>query len=223
MKKSAFFTLAAAAALLAGSSAAKAVLADPAAVTPLDTFTFEITGSNSTSGLGYVLGSVETGVFGTTTTFAGAGVDGQNYTLTSSEAISGSTATDTVTVSTPTSFINEATYNGTTITALSLLIGDPNTLDFSTAITGVTGSGIYSTATTLALTPSSTLSNGGKSLMATEGINSGTSAIYTFGVHSFTYTITSAVPEPSTFAFAGIGALALGTVILRRNRRQAAL
>ena len=226
MKKATFFTLAAAAALLlAGSSAAKAAVAEPAAVTPLDAFSFDIVGSNSTSGMGYVLGSVETPLFGLTLTYTGAGVDGQNYTVTSSETTSGSKVTDTITVSTPTDFINESTYDGTTITALSLVIGNPNTLDFSSSLSGVTATGsvLYSTSSTLALTPSTTLSNNAESLSATEGVNYGTNAISPLDVRSFTYIITYAIPEPSTFAFAGIGALALGTVFLRRNRRQAAL
>ena len=225
MKKAAFFTLAAAAALLAGSSAAKAAIASPAAVTPLDGFSFDIVGSNSTSGVGFVLGPVETALFGLTVTYNGAGVDGQNYTVTSSETTSGSKVTDTITVSTPVDFINESTYNGTTITALSLAIGSSNTLDFSSPLSNITttGSGLYSTNTTLTFTPSTTLSNNSESLSATEGINSGTTAITGYDVRSFTYIITYAVPDPSTYAFAVIGALALGTVFLRRNRRQAAL
>ena len=226
MKKSTFFTLTAAAALLASSSAAKAVIAEPAAVTPLDAFSFDIVGSNSTSGMGYVLGSVETALFGLTLTYTGAGVDGQSYTVTSSETTSGSKVMDTITVSTPTDFINESTYNGTLINALSLNIGNPNTLDFSSPVTGATATGsiLYTAAnTSFTLTPSTTLSNNSESLSATEGVNAGTSAITGLDVHSFTYIITYAVPEPSTFAFAGIGALALGTVFLRRNRRQTAL
>ena len=225
MKKATFFTLATAVALLAGSSAAKAAIANPAAVTPLDGFSFDIVGSNTASGIGYDLGPVETALFGLTTTYVGAGVDGQNYTVTSSETTSGSKVTDTITVSTPVDFINESTYNGATITALTLNIGDPNTLDFSSALTGITTSGstLYSTASTLALTPSTTLTNGAESVSATEGVNYGTNAISPLDVRSFTYVITYAVPEPSAYALAGIGALALGTVLLRRHRRQAAL
>ena len=222
MKKAALFTLAAAT-LLAGASASQAIVADPSLVTPGDTFSFDIVGSNSTSGTGYVLGSVLTATFGVPTTFTGAGYDGQNYTVLSTETTNGSTVTDTVTVSTPTNFINEAAINGTTITALTFNLGVGNTLDFSAPLTSSTstGSGIYSTNTTLALTPATTLSANLKSLSATEGINSGTTAINGFTVHSFTYSISYAVPEPSTYAVVALGTLALGTVLARRHRRQA--
>ncbi len=219
MKKTSFlFRIAAAAALLCGASATKAANLNLSTVTPLDGFSFDIVGSNSTSGMGYVLGPVETALFGVTTTYTGAGIDGQNYAVTSSETTANSKVTDTITVSTPTNFINEATYNGITITALTLNIGTPNTLDFTSALTGVTasGSGLYSTATTLTLTPQTTLSNGATSLSATEGINSGTTAITGFNVRSFTYVISYAVPEPSTWAMMGLGLVA-GAVVIRRR------
>ena len=218
MKKTAFLFTAAAAVLLAVSPSVKAANLNLSTVTPLDGFSFDIVGSNSTSGQGYVLGPVETALFGLTTTYTGAGIDGQNYTVTSSETISNSRVTDTITVSTPTNFINESTYNGLTITALTLNIGTPNTLDFTSVLTGITttGTGLYSTASTLALTPQTILSNGGTSLSASEGINSGTTAITGFNVRSFTYVISYAVPEPSTWAMMGLGLVA-GAVVARRR------
>ena len=241
MKKATFFTLAAAAALLTGTSAAKAAVASPALVTPGDTFTFDIAGFNSTSGVGYVLGTGETTTFGTTQTFTAAGYNGQNYTITSGETVSGLTTTDTFTVSTPTNFLTTANVSGTKITALQLDIGDANsgvgvatganTVDYSLAVTGNTqaGSILYGTTnTSFALTPTTTLSNNNLSLAAVEGVNYGSTAISGLAVHSFTYSVTyntvpTAVPEPSAYAAAAAGALVLGTVLMRRHRRQAAL
>ena len=229
MKKSMFFTLATVVALLAGSSAASAALAAPAAVVPLDTFAFDVVGYSSTSGIGYILGSVETATFGTTTTYTGAGVDGQNITVTSAETISGTKTTDTITVSTPTSFILEATDNGTTINGVEFNIGvGGNTLDYALPITGATATGslLYSTSTSYTLSPITSLSNNFESLAATEAISINGGTVSSLAIHSFTYSITYntlPVPEPSTYAAAAFGALALGTVFLRRNRRQAAL
>ena len=225
MKKSTFLTLGTAVALLAGASAAQAAIADPAAVTPLDTFTFDIVGYNSTSSIGYVLGSVETATFGLTTTYTGAGVDGQNITVTSAESVSGTKTTDTITVSTPTSFILEATDNGTTINGVEFNIGvGGNTLDYALPITGATATGniLYSTSTSYTLSPITSLSNNSESLAATEAISVNGGTVSSLAIHSFTYSITYntlPVPEPSTYAAAVIGALALGTVLLRRNRR----
>ena len=110
MKKTTFFTLTAAAALLTGTSAAKAAIASPSLVTPGDTFTFDIAGFNATSGVGYILGTGgQTATFGMTQTFTAVGANGQDYTMTSGETINGLTTTDTFTVTTPTSFLTTTT------------------------------------------------------------------------------------------------------------------
>ena len=237
MKKSTFFTFAAVAMLLADTSAAKASIASPALITPNDTFTFDIAGFNST-GVGYILGSDETATFGTTQTFATAGYNGQAYTISSSEAIGAATTVDTITVSTPTNFLTSTTVNGTTITILQFDLGDANSgvtsgaanpLNYLTPVTGATSSGyiLYSTANTqFNLTSAPTVITP-TSLSDAEGVNDGTTAISGLAIHQFTLTISyptlALIPEPSTYAFVGLGALSLGTVFLRRNRRQAAV
>ncbi len=229
MKKATFFTLAAAT-LLAGSSAAKAAIADPAAVTPGDTFSFDISGFNSAGTIGYLLTPDETATFGATTTFAAAGINGQDITITSGETVNGLTTTDTFTVSTPTSFITTAKVSGTTIAAVQFDIGNANaggnTVSYSLPVTGYsnTGNVIYGASnTSFTLTSTPVLTNGAESLAVAEGVNFGAAAS-TAAPHSFTFSITyntipTAVPEPSTYAAAGVGALALGTVLLRRKRQ----
>ena len=227
----------AALAVLTGFSPAARASADlilPNLVTPNDTFTFAIAGFNSTSGVGYILGSGETAVFGTTQTYTAAGYNGQDYTITSSETVNGGTTTDTFTVSTPTNFLTTTSVNGTKITALQFDLGDANsgvgvatganTVDYSLAVTGNTQTGniIYGTAnTSFTLNPTTTLTNNGLSLSAVEGVNTGTTAISGLAIHSFTYSVTyntvpTPAPEPSTWAMLGLGAAGLGVVLRRR-------
>ncbi len=241
MKKSfVLSTVAAAFALLAGSSAAEASVVEfsvpqvqPELVTPNDTFTFDYSGYNSTSGTGYILGG-GTATFGTPLTLATGGVNGQSLTLTSTETVNGLTTTDTFTLTTPTNFITTTTVNGTKITALQFDIGNansgvipgaPNTVDYALPVTGNTQTGgiIYNTATTFALTPTTTLTNNGLSLAAVEGVNDGTTAISTLAIHSFTYSVTyntipTVVPEPSTMALGALGLAGCAATILRRRR-----
>ena len=241
MKKSTFFTFAAAA-LLASTSAAMAAAPEPELVTPGDTFTFDISGFNATSGVGYVLGTGGlTATFGDTETFAAAGANGQAYTITTGEAVNGLTTTDTFTVTTPTNFLTSTTVNGTKITALQFDIGDANsgvgvttganTVDYSLPVTGNTTAGTYTySGGTFSFTtgPTATLTNSNESLSLVEGINSGTTAISNYAFKGFSFSITyntipALVPEPSTYAAAAVGALALGIVLQRRNRRSAVL
>ena len=238
MKIKGLLLAAASAALLATFtvSAAYADLAFPhvSAVNPGDTFTFDYAGFNSTSGTGYILGG-STATFGTPLTLATGGVNGQSLTLTSTETVNGATTTDTFTLTTPTNFITTTTVNGTTITALQFDIGNansgvipgaPDTVDYALPVTGNTQTGgiIYNTSSTFALTPTTTLTNGGQSLAAVEGVNDGTTAISSLKVHSFTYSVTyntlpTAAPEPSAFVLGGIGLL--GAVGFARRRKAA--
>ncbi len=187
--------------------------------------------------MGYILGG-GTATFGTPLTLASGGVNGQSLTLTSTETINGLTTTDTFTLTTPTNFLTTTTVNSTKITALQFDIGNANsgvipgaanTVDYTLPVTGNTQTGgiIYSASnTTFALSPATTLTNNGLSLAAVEGVNDGTTAISTFAIHSFTYSVTYntipvLVPEPSTYAALALGTLALGTMMVRRSRRTA--
>lgn len=185
-------------------------LAD-AVVVPGDPFTFAIAGFNSTSGTGYILGSGHVATFGTTQTFTAAGVNGQDYTITSSEIVGATSTTDYFKITTPTNFLTTTTVSGTTITALQFDIGDGNSgvgvatgadpVNLVTPITSdsVTGSSVYGTANTVfTLTPTATLATGGLSFTAAEGVNAGTTAISTFAFHEFDFSITYANPAAAT-------------------------
>ena len=231
MKKTTLFTLAAAAALLTSTSAARAVVTvpEPSIIAPGDTFTFDIAGFNTTSGTGYILGSDLTATFGTTQTFTAAGYNGQDYTITSSEAIGATTAVDTITVTTPTNFLTTTTVNGTTITDLQFDLGDSNSgsnpLNYLTAVTGATSTGymVYGSANTqfnLTSTPTVITST---SLSDVEGVSTGTTAISGFAIHQFTLTISypslAAAPEPSTWALSVLGLVGCAGVVLRRRSK----
>ena len=236
MKKSTFFTLAAA--LLAGTSAAQAGNpAAPLVVVPLSTFTFDVSGFNSAGTTGYLLTPDETTTFGTTQTYTAAGINGQNITITSSETVGVSTTTDTFTVSTPTSFLTTSKVNNTTIAEIQFDIGDANagggTVNFAAPVpAGYTDSAylLYEGTTTFSYTPATSVNvftNNNESLAVGEGVNFG-SAISAYSPNTLSYSLTYATvplaaPEPSTYVTAALGALALGTVLLRRNRRSTGL
>ncbi len=203
----------------------------PALVTPADTFSFDIAGFNSNSGVGYLLTPQETATFGVPMTFTAAGINGQDITITSGETIGATTTTDTFTVSTPTNFLTTTTVNGTTITALQFDIGNSNSgsnpVNVLLPISSYTAAGniLYGASnTSFTLTPATTLGTNNLSYAASEGVNTGTSAISTIAVHSFTYSITylTAAPEPSPFAAFGIGLLGLATLALKARKRQVA-
>lgn len=201
-----------------------------------DTFTFSIAGFNSSTGQGYILGSGLSTTFGGTQTFAAAGINGQAYTITTSEVVGATTTTDYFKITTPTNFLTSTTVNGVTITALQFDIGTANSgvgvatgadvVNFSLPITSYTSTGniVYGANNTVfTLTPTVTLTSGGLSFTAAEGVNTGTSAISTFAVHEFNFSITYAnpVPEADTWAMLAAGLGVMGFVVRRSRKAQA--
>jgi len=224
--------------VLAAAAALSFTHAASAGVVPGDTFTVSIAGFNSAGTTGYILDSGISTIFGTTASFAATGVNGQTYTVSSSEVVGASTTTDYFKVSTPTNFLTTSKVNGTTITALQLDIGtansgvgvatgaDPVNLTDPIASYTATGNIVYGTSNTVfALTPSVTLTNGGLMITAAEGVNTGTSAISGVAVHEFDFSITYAnpvpVPEPSSWAMLFAGLAVTGLVVRRTRRAQA--
>lgn len=200
----------------------------PDLVTPGDTFSFSLAGFNSASGQGFLLFTPQNVAFGTTQTYMGLGPNGQDITISSSETVGATTTTDTFTLSTPTNFLTTTTFGGITITALQFDLGTANsgsnTVSLVLPITSTTSSGsILFSGGTFALTPTVTISAGGSAYAGVEGVNSGTSAISTFAVRSFTLTVNYAtVPEPSTLAFVSLGLAGAGIMIVARRRRTVA-
>lgn len=201
----------------------------PGAATPLDTFSFTITGFgvNDTNGV-YLFGSA-TGTFGLTQTFTGSGpTAGQTITLTSSETVNATTTTDTITVSASTSFapVGTTDANGGTLMRVEFELGTTNagknTLDFLTPLASPTyaGSVTYGDNQTGTFVPGGvTLSNNNRSLSVSEGFYRTNSDVTIANVRSFTFAVTSSnVPEPSTWAalVAG-GTLSWLGVALRRR------
>jgi hypothetical protein len=84
-----------------------------ASVIPGDTVDVDVVAFNNTTNLVvYVVRPLDI-TFGTTNTYAGGDVNGQNVTVSSSEVIGGTTTTDTLVISVPTNFdVNSSAYNG---------------------------------------------------------------------------------------------------------------
>lgn len=226
MKKTVFlFSFVTSIAMLVALPAAKAIEA-PDLVTPADTFSFDIGGFNSASGVGYLLTPDETATFGTTQTFVAAGINGQDITITSSETIGANSTTDTFTVTTPTNFLTTKSVNGTTITAMEFDLGNDNSgsdmVSLELPIRSYTSTGgiIYGPGNFQnALTPGVTLGTGRMSYSAAEAASNDTTAVSDLAIHQFTFSITytNAVPEPSTWALVGIGLIA-GAVTVRHRK-----
>ena len=218
-------TFAAAAVLLSGSPAAEALVA------PGTSFNFDLAGFNLSQTTGYFLTAQSlTATFGTSKTFTGAGYEGQDISITSSETLGATTTTDTFTVSTPTNFLTDATINGTTISDLELNIGDVNSggavaVVYPITSYSATGSVIYGpvgSPSTGAIAPNTMLGPGGDSYGVAEGFNTGsaTTPASSYDAHTFTYSITYntiPVPEPSTWAILSIGASVVVMAIRRRR------
>lgn len=223
-----------------GLAAMAAAMPAQAAVVVGDTFTFSIAGFNSAGTAGYILGTGQTATFGTNQTYVAAGVNGQNYTIASSEVIGATTTTDFFKISTPLNFLTTTTVNGITITQLQLDIGtansgvgvptESNPVNFANAITAFTSTGniVYGTANTVfTLVPTVTLANGGLSFTSAEGVSTGTSAISAFAIHEFNFSITyanpvaAAVPEPAIWAMMLVGFGAIGFGLRSRAKKTA--
>ena len=167
MKKTTFlYTITAAAILLAGSPAAKAVSPMLGLVNPGDTFTFDYSGFNSTSGAGFILGG-GTATFGTPLTLATGGVNGQSITLTSTETSEchGGHDHGYVHAHHAHQFHHDDhgqrhqdhcfAVNDIGNANSGVIPGAPDTVDYALPVTGNTQTGgiIYNTNSTFALTP----------------------------------------------------------------------
>ena len=229
------FAVAALAALtcLPMASRASEDLVLPSIVTPDDTFNISVAGFSSTDNSGVYLVTPITATFnglGTlgAQTFGGYALGGQNVTVTTTEAISDGNITDSIFLSVPTNFIpaGTTTNTGAVINEIELDMGNynagTNTLDFTPAITGTptyTYSTQFAVSNTVGIFNHATLTNGNTSLYYYEG-NSTTNpgGFSQFAPSAFGFSMTYAVPEPSTYALCALGLAGGATVLLRRRR-----
>jgi hypothetical protein len=191
------------------------------------TFDFDIAGFNSTGTVGYYVAGPLQATFGSTQVFDGAGIDGQNITVSSSEVIGATTITDTIIVSTPTNFLTVASINGTTISDLQFDLGDSNAggvgiaLTSAIALSTVTGYTLYdSGAIQFALTPANDSSS--TTLAAAEGVLLSGEPIAEISVNEFELAFTyanpaAALPEPAALGVFAAGLLGVLAVAQRRR------
>jgi hypothetical protein len=191
------------------------------------TFDIDIAGFNSTGTAGaYVVSPLQV-AFGSTQVFDGAGINGQDITVSSSETVGATTTTDTIIISTPTNFLTTATINGTTISDLQLDLGDGNAGGVGIALTtailssSATGFLLYNSgATMFGLGPANDSST--TSLSGAEGVLYGSAAISALDVNEFEIAFTYAnpvapLPEPDSFGVFGAGLM--GLLMLGQRRR----
>lgn len=206
------------------------VAASSAGVVPGDTFSFDLGAYNSPAGdVNFALTSSYTAVFGATTTFPGAGPNGQNLTVSSSETFSGLNTTDFFSLSTPANFLTTASYFGVPVYGLAFNIGTSETGGNTVALTLPIASYTdfetvtYSQGTISGAAQATTLSADKRSLSAFPNVDTVPDTISQYGIRTITYSVTytNVVPEPSAYVFLTGGALLLGWIIVRR-RQQAA-
>jgi hypothetical protein len=213
-----------------GSAWSMGTLPNPSLVTPNDTFNICIVGFNATNTGAYLVSPL-TATFGTTQTFAAAGLGGQTVTVTSSETVGVSTTTDTITISVPTNFApTGTTIGGTPVTVMEMDLGGynagTNTLDFLLPVTSPTYTGFMTySGGNFSLSSSavanSVLTNSNMSLKTALGVNAGGSDLAGFAIRSFTFSVTYAtVPEPGSLALCLVGGLGLLVGVQRRRRSQ---
>jgi hypothetical protein len=176
---------------------------------------------------GYFVVSPLQVAFGSTQVFDGAGIDGQNITVSSSETVGATTTTDTIIISTPTNFLTTATIDGTTISDLQLDLGDGNAGGVGIALTtailssSATGFILYdSGATMFSLGPTNDSST--TSLSGSEGVLYGGPSVSALDVNEFEIAFTYAnpvasLPEPDSFGVFGAGLM--GLLIVAQWRR----
>ncbi|WP_375391940.1 PEPxxWA-CTERM sorting domain-containing protein [uncultured Sphingomonas sp.] len=201
-----------------------------ATVVPGDTFSVAVTGFSDVDGI-YLAGPL-TAIFGQTQTFAGAGPGGQTVTVTSFETVGATMTTDSVSVFVPTNFVpSGATAGGKPINFIEFDLGefyaDSDGIDFLSPITGANyaGSVVYAGGTAT-LNPQVTLSNNNASLamgvavQTTDGSDISPLVVRRFNF-SVTYAnpVTSAVPEPASWALMIAGFGAVGFSMRRAVRR----
>ena len=195
----------------------------PNLVSPGDTFDIDITAFGTVDSA-YAVGPL-TATFGATQTFTNATLDGETVTVASSESVTPTTTTDTVTISAPTAFLpSGATFSdGTAITSEQVDLGGnagTNGLDLALPINPTTLSGLGSFAYNggtgaFAFTPAIDATD--TDLTGALGLNAGGGDVTQFGLNSFSLAFTygtTAVPEPTSVA----GLLAGGSLLARRRR-----
>jgi hypothetical protein len=202
-----------------------------ASVIPGDTVDVDVVAFNNTTNLVvYVVRPLDI-TFGTTNTYAGGDVNGQNVTVSSSEVIGGTTTTDTLVISVPTNFdVNSSAYNGLQFD-IAVQSGATDPINLSAAINPATltasGFTTYGTSNTqFTLSPVGGAVDANTGLTGHEGVYAGSSSIYSVGIHEFSLSLTYAnpapvvapTPEPGSLALLGTGLTAVAGLVRRKAR-----
>jgi hypothetical protein len=169
-------------------------------------------------------------VFGTTQTFTGDALGGQNLTVSSSETIGAITTTDIITISVPTNFDPSGTTVGSPPSAVLDMETDlggynagADPLDFSSPLVNLSVIGFMTySGGTFPLNPgvNDILSNGNESLATAETVGALGQPLSGAAISSFTFEISydnpvSTTPEPGTLSL--VGTAAAGFLTLRRR------
>ena len=176
---------------------------------PGNTFSFDVFGGIN-DGQSFAIFPAQNVAFGTTQTYVGAGINGQNITIISNEVIGATRTTEAIIVSAPVKLYTLGTYNGSTVSELVFRLGNlftgsnPLLLQRFTGVLDLTGTLTFSGGT-LPLNPEIGLGQDNQSFTANE----------------FIFTSSErAGARAGDLRFILVGTLAAGMETTHRSRRQ---
>ena len=219
--------------LLTARPADAATLAvEPATVVPGDTYSIRIIGYNTNyPGQNIFLTLPLDATFGTTVNYANSALNGQTFTVSSTQFISGGTVSDFFSFNVPSNFVPAGTVDngGHPLNAIQFGIGlystGTNPLNLNPAITAYNNTGTVTFslngATTSGAVPMNPTLTGGTAFSTYGQVTATSADISGSQITAFSTNLTYAVPEPSTYAAVALGTAGLCLVVMRRRRIRA--